>query len=54
MFRQPTTGIIYSLGQKIYFFAELEQYNRMIDKFAFRYMFLNTHATANLFINNGW
>lgn len=54
IFRQPTTGTSATLGQQINFFAEFEQTNRMIDDIGFRYNFQNTHATANLFIINGW
>lgn len=54
IFRQPTTGTTYSLGQQINFFAELEQSNRMLDNIGFRYTFTNTHATANCYIVNGW
>lgn len=54
IFRQPTTGTSASLGQQINFFAELEQTNRMIDNIGFRYNFQNTHATANMYVVNGW
>lgn len=54
VFRQPTTGTSYSLGQQINFFAEIEQSNRMLDNIGFRYSFNNTHATANLYAINGW
>lgn len=54
VFRQPTTGTTYTLGQQINFYAEFEQTNRMLDNVGFRYAFTNTHATANLFVVNGW
>ncbi len=54
IFRQPSTGTTYSMGQQIVFNAELEQTNRMLDDIGFRYNFTNTHATANMYVFNGW
>lgn len=54
IFRSPTNGTTFSLGQQINFFAELEQTNRMLDDVGFRYNFNNTHAAANLYVVNGW
>ena len=42
------------IGAKINFYCELEQTNRMIDNIGFRYNFQNTHATANMYVVNGW
>lgn len=54
IFRQATTGTSYQLGQQIVFYSEIEQSNRMIDDIAFRYNVQNNHATANIFLYNGW